>query len=180
MPSSVFMEKFFLHSYSLRPSGGEQPRAQSRTELPPPGKSCPVQRTRGAQQRKRHFLTAQTQCFGMGAALDAQPGPPPASREQSELSCVLRSQRADGAELNPLPFLTPGVPGRRKSRDTYGPYLVVVLTLAAQWCPILRDAIDCSPPGSSVHGILQARLLEWVAMPFSRGSSGPRDRTWVS
>ena len=91
------MEKFFLHSYSLRPSGGEQPRAQSRTELPPPGKSCPVQRTRGAQQRKRHFLTAQTQCFGMGAALDAQPGPPPASREQSELSRVLRSQRADGA-----------------------------------------------------------------------------------
>ena len=38
----------------------------------------------------------------------------------------------------------------------------------------------CSPPGSSVHGILQARKLEWVAMPFSRGSSGPRDLTQVS
>ena len=37
-----------------------------------------------------------------------------------------------------------------------------------------------SPPGSSVHGILQARILEWVAMPSSRGSSWPRDRTWVS
>ena len=35
-------------------------------------------------------------------------------------------------------------------------------------------------PGSSVHGILQARILEWVAIPFSRGSSQPRDRTWVS
>ena len=40
--------------------------------------------------------------------------------------------------------------------------------------------MDCSPPGSSVHGILQARILQWVAIPFSRGSSPPRDRTWFS
>ena len=40
--------------------------------------------------------------------------------------------------------------------------------------------MDCSPPGSSVHGILQARILEWVAIPFSRGSSWPRDQTRVS
>ena len=40
--------------------------------------------------------------------------------------------------------------------------------------------MDCSPPGSSVHGILQARVLEWVAIPFSRGSSWPRDRTQVA
>ena len=40
--------------------------------------------------------------------------------------------------------------------------------------------MDCSPPGSSIHRIFQARILEWVAMPFSRGSSQPRDRTWVS
>ena len=46
-----------------------------------------------------------------------------------------------------------------------------------QSCLILCDLIDCSPPGSSVHGILQARILEWVAMPYSRGSSQPRDRT---
>ena len=38
----------------------------------------------------------------------------------------------------------------------------------------------CSPPGSSVHGILQARILEWAAIPFSRGSSQPREWTWVS
>ena len=38
----------------------------------------------------------------------------------------------------------------------------------------------CSLPGSSVHGILQARVLKWVAIPFSKGSSPPRDRTWVS
>ena len=40
--------------------------------------------------------------------------------------------------------------------------------------------MDCSPPGSSVHGIFQARVLEWVAIPFSRGSSQPRDQTHVS
>ena len=39
--------------------------------------------------------------------------------------------------------------------------------------------MDCSLPGSSVHDISQARILEWVAIPFSRGSSQPRDRTWV-
>ena len=44
----------------------------------------------------------------------------------------------------------------------------------------LCDPMDCSPPGSSLHGILQARVLEWVAISFSRGSSWPRDRTWVS
>ena len=44
----------------------------------------------------------------------------------------------------------------------------------------LCDPMDCSPPGSSVHGILQARILEWVAISFSRGSSQPRDRTQVS
>ena len=40
--------------------------------------------------------------------------------------------------------------------------------------------MDCSPPGFSVHGILQARILEWIAIPFSRGSSQPRDQTQVS
>ena len=50
----------------------------------------------------------------------------------------------------------------------------------AQSCPTLWDSKYCSPPGSSVHGVLQARIMEWVAIPFSRGSSQPRDRTWVS
>ena len=47
-------------------------------------------------------------------------------------------------------------------------------------CVLLCDHMDCSPPGSSVHGILQARILEWVAMPSSRGSSQPGDRTQFS
>ena len=50
----------------------------------------------------------------------------------------------------------------------------------AQLCLTLCDPMDRSPPGSSVHGILQARILEWVAIPSSRGSSQPRDRTCVS
>ena len=49
-----------------------------------------------------------------------------------------------------------------------------------QSCPTLCNPMDCSPPGTSVHGILQARILEWVVMPLSRGSSQPGDRTRVS
>ena len=45
---------------------------------------------------------------------------------------------------------------------------------------VMSDLMDCSSPGSSIYGILQARILEWVAIPFSRGSSWPRNRTWVS
>ena len=50
----------------------------------------------------------------------------------------------------------------------------------AQSCPTLCDPMDCKLSGSSVHGIFQARVLEWVAIAFSRGSSQPRDRTRVS
>ena len=49
----------------------------------------------------------------------------------------------------------------------------------AQSCPTLSDPMDCSLTGSSIHGIFQARVLEWVAIAFSR-SSLPRDWTWVS
>ena len=49
-----------------------------------------------------------------------------------------------------------------------------------QLCPTLGDPMDYCPPGSSAHGILQARILEWVARPSSRGSSRPRDQTHVS
>ena len=54
------------------------------------------------------------------------------------------------------------------------------LLWCAQSCPTLCNPMDCSPPGSSVHGILHARLLEWVAISFSRGSFWPRDQTHIS
>ena len=50
----------------------------------------------------------------------------------------------------------------------------------AQSCPTLCDPMDCSLPSSSIHGIFQAIVLEWIAISFSRGSSQPRDQTWVS
>ena len=52
--------------------------------------------------------------------------------------------------------------------------------VCAQSCPALCNPIDCNPPDSSVHRIPQARILEWVAIPFSTGSLWPRDQTWVS
>ena len=48
-----------------------------------------------------------------------------------------------------------------------------IISVVAQSCPTLFDPVDCSPPGSSVHGILQGRILESVAISFSRGSSDP-------
>ena len=56
----------------------------------------------------------------------------------------------------------------------------VCVCMHAQSCPTLCDSIDCSPPGSSVHGIFQARVLEPVFVSFSRGSSPPRDQTHIS
>ena len=59
-------------------------------------------------------------------------------------------------------------------------HLFCLFCLVTQLCPTHFGPIDCSLPGSSIHWILQARILEWVAMPSSRGSSQPRDWTQVS
>ena len=56
----------------------------------------------------------------------------------------------------------------------------LVVVLVVQLCPTLCDPMDFSPPGSSVHGILQARILESVAISFSGGSSQPSDQTQIS
>ena len=52
--------------------------------------------------------------------------------------------------------------------------------LLAQLCPTCCNPMNCSPPGASVHGILQARILEWIVISFSRGSFQPRDQIRVS
>ena len=77
-----------------------------------------------------------------------------------------RTRLSDWSELKPM-FI-------------FGLWKLTVSCLVAQMCPTLCDPMDCNPPSSSVHGILQARILEWVAFPFSRGSSQPRDQTEVS
>ena len=58
--------------------------------------------------------------------------------------------------------------------------IYLISKLATQSCLTLCDSMDCSLPGSTVHGIFQAIALEWIAISFSRGSSQPRDRTRVS
>ena len=63
------------------------------------------------------------------------------------------------------------------------PIFILILVAHAkllQLCPTLCNSVDCSPPGSSVHGLLQARIMEWVDFSFSRGSSQLRDQTHVS
>ena len=70
-------------------------------------------------------------------------------------------------------------------RSCWGPDICVcvcvcVCVLVTWSCPTLCDSMDYSPPGSSVHGILQARVLEWVAIPFSKGFSWPTVWTQVS
>ena len=69
-----------------------------------------------------------------------------------------------------------------RKRKKYTRTLVETASLvsATQLCLTLCDPMDCSPPGSSVHGILQASILERVAMPSSKRSSRPRDQTHVS
>ena len=92
-----------------------------------------------------------------------------------------------------LPWQADAVPlSHQEIRNRHAPPLLIlldlfvqrigvcaVLCLVTQPCPTLWDPMDYSPPGSSVLGILQARILEWVPMPFSKGSSQPRDRTQV-
>ena len=66
------------------------------------------------------------------------------------------------------------------SIEQYHNLAVLCCAKSLQSCPTLCDPMDLSLPGSSVHGLLQASILEWVAMPSSRGSSQPRDRIRVS
>ena len=68
------------------------------------------------------------------------------------------------------PYFLTAVPARKSSSRIY-------YCLVAQLCLTLCNPVDCCPPGSSVHGILQARILEWVAISYSRESSQPRDGT---
>ena len=69
--------------------------------------------------------------------------------------------------------------GQAPASHTHSSRPVFVCVLITESGPTLYDPMDCSPPGSSIHGVLQARVLEWVAMPSSRGSSPPRERNRV-
>ena len=69
---------------------------------------------------------------------------------------------------------------KRRIKESVHLILRLIKKCVAQSCLILCDPVDYGPPGSSVRGILQARILEWEAIPSSKGSSHPRNQTWVS
>ena len=80
-----------------------------------------------------------------------------------------------------LPWVTLGkTEFLRCSWKSFLRVVIILSVLVIQSCPTLGNPMDCNPPGSSVYGILQARIREWVAIPFSRGSFQPRDQTQVS
>ena len=98
--------------------------------------------------------------------------PPASDTPHGAIAFILRSEH----EVRPpdkqcTPQRKPATPQSPSSPLV----MELALVLVAQSCPTLCDPMDCSPPGSSVHGILQPRILEWVDIPFSRGSSQPRD-----
>ena len=85
-----------------------------------------------------------------------------------------------GSSLN---FTSPGTkPGTKSTLEIHLQFVLFFpfSCTHAQLCPILCDPMDCSPPGFSVHGIFQAKILEWVAISYSSESSWPRDRIFVS
>ena len=83
-------------------------------------------------------------------------------------------------QLSSILFLCPWLLAQLLDISYYISLKVLVKVSVVQSCLTLCGPMVCSLPDSSVHGILQARILEWVAIPFSRGSSWPRDQTQVS
>ena len=96
----------------------------------------------------------------------------------SHLTLLLYLSNASLIPLNTSP--APGLKQKKWFQNSFRFIEQYICMLVAQSCPSLCDPTDCSPPGFSVHGILQARILECVAIPFSRGTSQPRDWTLVS
>ena len=98
------------------------------------------------------------------------------------------SKLRDPANLEALPAPecvhrlsnSPRLPSRPSSLALTLRFCLCMRAMSLQLYLTLGKAMDCSPPGSSVHGILQARTLEWIVISSSRGSSPPRDGTRVS
>ena len=100
------------------------------------------------------------------------------------LSSLLQHHSSKASILRRSAFFTVQLSDPYMTTDIHAyfirPVIANIHRVCAQSCLTLFDPMDCSLPGSSVHGIFQARTLEWVAISSSRGSSQPRDRTQVS
>ena len=115
---------------------------------------------------------------------EAKPRVPKLSQEKPtqwviSLHQTLRSLEAQGSWTGRMP-LCPQSSHPRSRGSTTLRINHRTRAKSLQLCTTLWDTMDHSPPGSSVHGILQARTLEWVSMPSSRGSSRPRGQTHPS
>ena len=95
----------------------------------------------------------------------------------AKTACTVFSKNSQSVPLSSWWCLRMNWPGRHPF-DTIG--VCVCVCMHTQSCLTLCDHMSCSLPSSSVHGIFQARILEWVAISFSRGSLQPRDRTCIS
>ena len=105
--------------------------------------------------------------MGPSGSSHFQPSHPATSQDVGRAKPLPARGGAVGLLWSLFPILVGGMEGRPPAA-------------AAQVLSCICDPVVCTPPGSSVRGILQARVLEWVAMPSTRGSCRPRDRTWVS
>ena len=96
-------------------------------------------------------------------------------------AAVCKPRREASKETSPAHILILDFPASRKKMSVvYKPLINGGGGLVTQSCPTLCDSVGCSPPGSSLHEISQAIILEWVAISFSRASSQPRDQIQVS
>jgi len=123
-------------------------------------------------------VTAKTKSLALGNTTSVPPGDFNIIQDSSSIwfkSLLARSPEIKPASSPTLPKLCPILPNMHLQD-----FLSVRLCVHAQSFLTLRDPTDCSPPGSSVHGIFQARILEWVAISSSRGPSQPRKQTYLS
>ena len=151
-----------------------------------PGSSISQWRTTSLSSPQDITLTVLTStCALAKSELRAHHLSPASGAGCGQLSVVHRSQGEDWASQRPLtgPQCPEGGLGKGLSPQTLVLpewYDVCVHAKLLHLCPTPFDPMDCSLPGTSVHAILQARMLEWVVIPSSRGSSRPRDWTHVS
>ena len=142
------------------------------------------------QQFHHQFSSVAQLCPTLGNPMNCSTPGLPVHHQLPEFTQT-RVHRVGDAIQPSHPLSSPSPPAPNPSRhqglfqwviqvsiNNYSDYVCVCLVV--QSCLTLCDPVNYSPPSSSVHGILQARILEWGAIPFSRGSSQPRDWTWSS
>ena len=113
------------------------------------------------------------------SSLCSEPSGQPAADTDSKATEQTQNETLKGnAEQTLLKFFIKATPAHCRKLCIH--VCAWLLAKSLQSCPTFCDPMGRSLPGSSVHGILQTRMLEWIAIPFSRGSSQPRDQTWIS